>query len=133
MLTDPLHSYRLSSYCVVRFYANPEGLSIIFLPNYRCLSPSLSAPGSAFPETDCKNRSALHNFPYRTSSAHTCWRPLQILHPVPVPFSSEDWYRKNAKVINPHFKWGFGFNPSGVVPGFRQRRDFAVPFILVAS
>ena len=40
---------------------------------------------------------------------------------------------KMVKVINPHFKWGFGFNPSGVVPGFRQRRDFAVPFILVAS
>ena len=36
------------------------------------------------------------------------------------------------KVTNPHFKWGFDFNPSGIVPGFRQRRSFAVPFLLVA-
>ena len=39
---------------------------------------------------------------------------------------------KMVKVTNPHFKWGFDFNPSGVVPGFRQRRSFAVPFLLVA-
>ena len=34
---------------------------------------------------------------------------------------------------NPHFKWGFDFNPSGVFYWFRQRRDFAVPFLQAAS
>ena len=34
---------------------------------------------------------------------------------------------------NPHFKWGFNLNPSGVFLQFRQGRDFAVPFLLVAS
>ena len=37
------------------------------------------------------------------------------------------------KVTNPHFKWGFDFNPSGVVPGFRQRRDFADLFYWLPS
>ena len=36
-------------------------------------------------------------------------------------------------ISNPHFKWGSNFNPSGVFLWFRQRRDFAVPFLLVAS
>ena len=33
----------------------------------------------------------------------------------------------------PHFKWGFNINPSGVLLWFRQRRDFAIPFLPVAS
>ena len=37
------------------------------------------------------------------------------------------------QISNPHFKWGSNFNPSGVFLWFRQRRDFAVPFLLVAS
>ena len=37
------------------------------------------------------------------------------------------------EVTNPHFKWGFDFNPSGVVPGFRQRRDFADLFYWLPS
>lgn len=36
------------------------------------------------------------------------------------------------KVFNPHFKWGFTFYPSGDYYWFRQRRDFAAPFFLVA-
>ena len=39
----------------------------------------------------------------------------------------------NYQISNPHFKWGSNFNPSGVFLWFRQRRDFAVPFLLVAS
>lgn len=39
----------------------------------------------------------------------------------------------SPQVTNPHFKWGFDFNPSGVVPGFRQRRDFADLFYWLPS
>ena len=42
---------------------------------------------------------------------------------------SSSWFQ----ISNPHFKWGSNFNPSGVFLWFRQRRDFAVPFLLVAS
>ena len=35
------------------------------------------------------------------------------------------------KVSNPHFKWGFIINPSGVCYWFRQRRGFTVPLLLV--
>src|SRR5699024_8419747 len=42
-------------------------------------------------------------------------------------------FQKSHPVTNPHFKWGFDFNPSGVLPGFRQRRDFADLFYWLPS
>ena len=42
-------------------------------------------------------------------------------------------FEEENLVTNPHFKWGFDFNPSGVVPGFRQRRDFADLFYWLPS
>ena len=36
-------------------------------------------------------------------------------------------------INNPHFKWGSNFDPSGAFLWFRQRRDFAVPFLPAAS
>ncbi len=37
------------------------------------------------------------------------------------------------EVSNPHFKWGFIISPSRCYYWFRPRRDFAAPFLLVAS
>lgn len=39
---------------------------------------------------------------------------------------------KWIKVTHPHFKWGFDFSPSRALCWFRQRRGFAVPFVLSA-
>lgn len=40
-------------------------------------------------------------------------------------------YLDMNKVTSPHFKWGFDFCPSRAFYWFRQRRDFAVPLLLV--
>ncbi len=37
------------------------------------------------------------------------------------------------KSLHPHFKWGFEFNPSGVLYWFRLGRGFATPLIPVAA
>ncbi len=37
---------------------------------------------------------------------------------------------RNTKVSNPHFKWRFNGNRSAVLYLFRQRRGFAIPFLV---
>ena len=43
------------------------------------------------------------------------------------------FFAKEIEVSNPHFKWGFIISPSRCYYWFRPRRDFAAPFLLVAS
>ena len=45
----------------------------------------------------------------------------------------EDGELQKKPSYYPHFKRGFNINPSGVLFRFRQRQDFAIPFLPVAS